>query len=115
MKLLIRAIILTGVILGFSFGSSWGMPAIPPDATLEQQSPIQCESGLILRYYYILPDRTGIVIFKKPNQDARIYLRWVPGNEGEADEVWLDNEKLTLSQLRERFSRPCSVFDQKEA
>ena len=111
MNLLIRVIILTGVILGFSFGSSWGMPAIPPDATLEQQSPIQCESGLILRYYYALPDGTVIVIFKKPNQDARIYLRWVPGNEGAADEIWLGNEKLTLSQLRERFPSPCSVFD----
>lgn len=116
MNLLIRAIILTGVILGFSYGSSWGTPTIPDNAVMTDQQVGQCESGVILRYMYDLPDGGNVVIFKRPNsEEIVIYLRWNPGNQNEADEVWANGVQMTIQELRSKHPAPCDVFESVKA
>ena len=116
MNLLIRVIILTGVILGFSFGSSWGTPKIPDNATMIDQQVGPCGSDIILRYLYELPDGGNIVIFKRPNNDELvIYLRWNPGNQNEADEVWANGVQMTIKELRSKYPAPCDVFEATKA
>ena len=111
MKLLIRSLLITSLLLGFSYGLSWGLPTIPETAIQSSQEIGQCESGLILRYQYDLPDGGNIVIFKQPNKEAAIYLRWNPGNSGDADEIWVNEQKLTAKELYDLYPTPCAVFD----
>src|SRR3990167_5609741 len=87
-------------------------PTIPPEAVLSDQRPVaQCDSGLLLQYYYDLPDGSVWVAFKQPNQDARIVMRWKPGNDEAADDVWVDGRALTVEELRARYPHPCVLFD----
>ena len=92
-------------------GPALAVPAIPSDAIQTNQTFGSCESGPILRYMYEQPDGTVIVVFKQPNKEPRIYLRWRPINENDADEVWVDEKKMTMDELRASYPSPCAVFD----
>ena len=92
-------------------GPALAIPAIPSDAIQTGQTFWSCESGPMLRYMYEQPDGTVIVTFKQPNKEPRIYLRWKPGNDGAADEIWVDAKQMTLDELRATYPSPCAVFD----
>ena len=108
MKRLLLALL--AVIL--AAGGAMAGPTIPDSAVLSDQRPVaQCESGLLLRYYYDLPDGSVWVTFKQPNQDPRIVMHWKPGNDDVADEMWVDGKLIPADEFRVMYPHPCVLFD----
>ena len=102
-----------GVLLVAGIG--YATPEIPEGYEMQGQAPIQCGDTLILVYGFQHLDGSVIKVFKEPNKPIRVYLRWAPGSDNQADEIWVGNKQMTYEELVSKYPYPCAVFLEKEA
>lgn len=97
------------VSLGIGGGYALAMPPVPKGAEQVAQSAYTCEGTLVLKYTYNLPNGDGLVVFKEPNKDPKI---WVLYDENEnLKEAWVGPVQFTsMAKLTESYPDPCSVF-----
>ena len=65
-------------------------PSVPADSVLVDQVPLDCSETLVLLQDWQAADGSYYRIAKLPNKEPRVIARWAPGNEGRADELWID-------------------------
>lgn len=83
---------------------------VDPNATLEDQSPIQCsESVIILDQTWVAPNGGEWRIFKAPGKDPAVVVFWEAGNDGTANEVYVNGREISIADAN-TMGHPCMLF-----
>lgn len=95
----------------------YSLPAVPADATLEDQQVLgQCANGkLMIRHIWKLKDGNLMGVIKTPNGATIVVMKFKQTAEGkhEVVEVYVGNEKLTRAEASARYPDACVLLDQR--